>query len=259
MRNHDPLDDLRDTGHDDLADTIGAIRDRYRNQAPPSVGSQLSAFVHVGLTNDKGDLPVTAASNAYGPAPQASGPPNWRTTLTNRRQRTMQPIAAFLGTIAGKLVLGTAIAAASVGGAYAAGVDVPGLPDDAETTVVVADTDPADESPSDDTSAADNESTEAACADDEVDNGATDSSDETDSDDSTDASDQDADDESECDDDNDGASVDEADVNDTDDSDVAGVDAADVNDTDEADEADVDEEEVNDTDEADEADEPDEN
>ncbi|MGI8686665.1 MAG: hypothetical protein ACR2MO_16510 [Acidimicrobiales bacterium] len=230
MRNHDPLDDLRDTGHDDLADTIGAIRDRYRNQTPPSVGSQLSAFLHVGLTNDKGDLPVTAASNAYGPAPQASGPPHWRTTLTNRRQRTMQPITAFLGTIAGKLVLGTAIAAASVGGAYAAGVDVPGLPDDAETTVVVADTDPADESPSDETDSDD--TAEAACADDEVDSA--DSSDDTDSDDSTDDSDQDAD-------------VDDADT-DADDADDDADESECDDDTDEADEADVDEADVDETD-----------
>ena len=181
MRNHDPLDELRNTGHDDLADTIGAIRDRYRNQTPPSVGSQLSAIVHVSLTNDKGDLPVTAASNAYGPAPQASGPPHWRTTLTNGRHRTMQPIAAFLATVAGKVVLGTALAAASVGGVYAAGVDLPGVPDDDETTVIAAASDHDEKGASGDTGAAGSESTdiedleetdsdvtsEAACADDD--------------------------------------------------------------------------------------------
>ena len=53
----------------------------------------------------------------------------------------MHGITTFLGTLTGKLVLGTAIAAASVGGAQATGVvDVPGLPRPSDHPAVIVDT-----------------------------------------------------------------------------------------------------------------------
>lgn len=55
---------------------------------------------------------------------------------TSRRRRMLETLSAFVATLTGKVVLGTAAVAASVGGAHAAGVvDVPGLPD--RGTVVV--------------------------------------------------------------------------------------------------------------------------
>lgn len=45
----------------------------------------------------------------------------------------LSSVSAFVATLTGKVVLGTAVAAASVGGLHAAGaVDVPGLPDQVE-------------------------------------------------------------------------------------------------------------------------------
>ena len=48
----------------------------------------------------------------------------------------LEALSAFVATLAGKVVLGTAAVAVSVGGAHAAGVvDVPGLPDRAPATI----------------------------------------------------------------------------------------------------------------------------
>jgi hypothetical protein len=51
----------------------------------------------------------------------------------------LEALSAFVATLTGKVVLGTAAVAASVGGAHVGGViDVPGLPDHAPATVVDA-------------------------------------------------------------------------------------------------------------------------
>ncbi|HEX5996914.1 MAG TPA: hypothetical protein VFY84_17365 [Jiangellales bacterium] len=64
----------------------------------------------------------------------------------SRRHRMLTTLSAVLTTLTGKVVLGTAIAAAGVGAAHSAGVvDVPGLPDKA----------PAVESPAVETPASD--------------------------------------------------------------------------------------------------------
>ncbi|HEX6234549.1 MAG TPA: hypothetical protein VFZ63_15590 [Jiangellaceae bacterium] len=60
------------------------------------------------------------------------------TSRTSRRQRMLETLSAFVATLTGKLVLGTAALAASVGGVHAAGVvDVPGLPDRGSAVVDV--------------------------------------------------------------------------------------------------------------------------
>lgn len=124
---HDnPLDDLPV----ELRTTLGKLRQAYGEVAPPDAGPVVSAFMGVGLTNDKGDLSATAASNASEPAAtQVVGLPNWRTRPTRRRQRTITAIGTFVGTAVGKVVLGTTIAAAGIGAGQATGIiDLPGLP-----------------------------------------------------------------------------------------------------------------------------------
>jgi hypothetical protein len=77
---------------------------------------------------------------AGGPSLLSTDPP------TPRRRRMLTVLSTALTTLTGKVVLGTAIAAAGVGAAHSAGVvDVPGLPDNA----------PAVESPAVDTPASD--------------------------------------------------------------------------------------------------------
>jgi hypothetical protein len=106
-------------------------------RVPAVVRPELVAIFETGQT--AGEVPLVAADK---PKSQAS-----------RRRRMLETLSAFVATLAGKVVLGTAAVAASVGGAHAAGVvDVPGLPDQASTTVIdapaVVDTpDQADSSP----------------------------------------------------------------------------------------------------------------
>jgi hypothetical protein len=113
-----------------VASSLARLRHRYGNVTPPALGPALSAFIGVGLANDMVDLPVTAASNANGPAPPAMESLNWRTRLTKERQRVMSAFAMFIGATMGKIVLGTTVVAASAGiGQWTGVVDIPGLPD----------------------------------------------------------------------------------------------------------------------------------
>jgi hypothetical protein len=57
----------------------------------------------------------------------------------SRRRRMLSALSTFVATLTGKVVLGTAVAAASVGAAHAVGVvDVPGLPEKATVADVPA-------------------------------------------------------------------------------------------------------------------------
>lgn len=105
-----------------LAAFVAQLRDSAT--APvPEVGPELAAVFAVGLTStEKGDLPVTAASNADGPGFQAAGLPKWR------RRRMF---STFLGTLLGKLVVGGVAAAAATGALGAAGA----LPDPVQSAV----------------------------------------------------------------------------------------------------------------------------
>ena len=69
------------------------------------------------------------------PLPQTTEAVPFRPTRSNK---LLTGVGAFVATTVGKMVLGTAIAAASVGGAHAANIiDVPGLPD-AATEIIEA-------------------------------------------------------------------------------------------------------------------------
>lgn len=83
---------------------------------PPSVA--LASVLEGGLVTEKGDLPATAASNVTGPAPQAAGLPKWR-----RKRMIISSLLAGL-SVPAKAFVGLSMAAASVGGAAAAGVPV---------------------------------------------------------------------------------------------------------------------------------------
>jgi hypothetical protein len=84
---------------------------RFASRGPAPVPSpQLTSLfeggaLRSGLSNDKGDLLVTAASNVHGPAPQVAGLPNWR-------KETPMPLA-FLSALISKITgMGTAAKAA---------------------------------------------------------------------------------------------------------------------------------------------------
>lgn len=89
---------------------------------PAVVRPELVAVFETGLATD--EAPLIAA--------------NEKPILnTPRRRRMLETLAAFVATLTGKVVLGTAAVAAGVGGAHAAGVvDVPGLPDRTPPAVV---------------------------------------------------------------------------------------------------------------------------
>lgn len=105
----DPIDAvLRGDGEGrdllDVAALIHDLRSAYDRAEPLARGPQLTAFTVAG------------------------GPHAER--LERRRHSMLTGLSAFLGTLTGKVVLGTAVTAASVGGLHAADVvDVPVLPD----------------------------------------------------------------------------------------------------------------------------------
>jgi chemotaxis protein histidine kinase CheA len=105
----------------DLAPLAGAVADMRAASSgtPPQPNAALAALldhglVGQGLSAEKGDLPVTAASNASRPATQAFRLPKWR-------KRMIVEWIAGMG-LAAKLGVGATVAAASVAGAGAGGV-----------------------------------------------------------------------------------------------------------------------------------------
>lgn len=120
-------------GRDDLeplAALAEGLRTAYRGGPRPQMREQLAGFVEAPLTA-KDDLPVTAESDAAAPvlAAQTAALSTWRDHTRRKVATMLSSISAFVATVAGKAVLGTAVAAASVGGLHAADVvDVPGLP-----------------------------------------------------------------------------------------------------------------------------------
>ena len=122
----------------DLTAMVNDVRTMTSAIPTPAVRGALAEYVGVGLT---------AAESAEPPAPAAVSADLDLTTADQPRRRTVfAEVLTFAGTVSGKLLLGGAVAVASVSGAQATGiVDLPGLPDK-ETTVVVADT-PVDEAP----------------------------------------------------------------------------------------------------------------
>jgi hypothetical protein len=92
-----------------LAEFVAALRSEYSATPDVTAGPALAEFLDV---IELKPTPVAATAGS------------------SRRNRVLAGVAAFVATTTGKIVLGTAVAAASVGGAHAAEViDVPGLPE----------------------------------------------------------------------------------------------------------------------------------
>lgn len=122
----DPLDeDLLD-----VATIVHDVRATFLSREPLHRHPALAAFTEAHLdaaTNS--DQPVPAVETAAGPAGNAG-------RSGGTRNKLLGSIAAFAATLAGKVLLGTAATAASVGTLHATGVvDVPVLPDNAGSTV----------------------------------------------------------------------------------------------------------------------------
>lgn len=104
---------------------LAALRERHMVSADVPVGAALAEFVDV--------VDLTSPSNQE------------RRTPTTRRNKMLTGLGAFVATTTGKIVLGTTVAAASVGGMHAAEVvDVPLLPDQATAEVLMIDEDAND-------------------------------------------------------------------------------------------------------------------
>jgi hypothetical protein len=123
----------------DLAAMVDDVRTMTSATPTPAVRGALAEYVGVGLT--------ATESSAELPAPVAVSVDLDLTTADQpRRKSVFAEALTFAGTVTGKLLLGGAVAVASVTGAQATGVvDLPGLPDK-HAVVVVADT-PVDEVP----------------------------------------------------------------------------------------------------------------
>ena len=125
----------------DLAAMVNDVRTMASATPTPAVRGALAEYVGVGLTaNESSAIPPATAA--------VSDDLDLTTADQPRRKSVFAEVLTFAGTVSGKLLIGGAVAAASVTGAQTAGlVDLPGLPDE-PTTVVVAD-EPVDEAPAD--------------------------------------------------------------------------------------------------------------
>jgi hypothetical protein len=103
---------------------------RFASCGPvPMPNPELAALIEgggpgSGVSNDKGDLLVTAASNVHGPAPQAAGLPNWRKEIpmpTTLLSALLAKIAGAGTVVKAAIATTTAFATMTVAGA-AAGV-----------------------------------------------------------------------------------------------------------------------------------------
>lgn len=240
---HDELSDeqlaaLLDGGSTDavghpVADALLRARRELRAEPTPAPGAALSEFLGVGRVTDP--IPPSAfADDVIDLVHESDSAP--------RRTPVFASLSTFLGTLTGKLLVGTTVAAASVTGAHAAGVvDVPGLPavDDPAVTETIDDpdddTDPLGDTADGDDLADDDRTVDDSPDDDDDsdddnsgDDDSDDDADDTDSDDDADESDDD-----DSDDDSDGDDTDDAD--DSDDSDDDADDDSDDSDDDDAD------------------------
>ena len=108
----------------DVANLFAEVRSFPKMTDTPAPSAALSEFVGVTLTHPPepimlpdADTPVLSAAGAEVAKPV-------------RRNTMIGHAAAFMATMSGKVVIGTTVAAASIGGAHATGaVDVPFLPD----------------------------------------------------------------------------------------------------------------------------------
>jgi len=100
---------------------FSALHEQFAVNADAPVGAPLAEFVDV--------VDLTPV-----PSPTATSP------TTSWRPKMLTGLSAFVATTTGKIVLGTTVAAASVGGMHAAEiVDVPLLPETAQAEVLMVD------------------------------------------------------------------------------------------------------------------------
>ncbi|MDG2026612.1 MAG: hypothetical protein P8J50_05850 [Acidimicrobiales bacterium] len=111
-----------------VADALRAARAEMASEAVPAPSAALSEFLDVGPVTQLIPLSATVDVDLDLDAVDDS---------TIRRPALISTITAFVGTFAGKVVVGTTVAAASVGGVHATGVvDVPGLPEIEDPVII---------------------------------------------------------------------------------------------------------------------------
>ena len=117
--NGEPVDALTQSA--ELDAYFAALHERFATNADAPVGAALAEFVDV---IDLAPIPQPAVTSP----------------TTSWRPKMLTGIGAFVATTTGKIVLGTTVAAASVGGMHAAEiVDVPLLPEPAPAEVLMVD------------------------------------------------------------------------------------------------------------------------
>jgi hypothetical protein len=107
----------------DVAAIVHDIRSAYLPSEPLALGSSLLELTGASVATGLDHAEVAVASGASRGSPDDAG-------TTHREGRKMlSTVSTFVGTLTGKVVLGAAVAAASVGGLHAADVvDVPAMP-----------------------------------------------------------------------------------------------------------------------------------
>ena len=109
----------------DLASLMASVRSLPKAADTPVVSAALSEFVGVDLTPTPEHVVLLDAQ-----VPEVTDVSISQQAEPVRRNTMIGQLAAFVGTLGGKVAVCTTVAAASVGGAHATGaVDVPFLPD----------------------------------------------------------------------------------------------------------------------------------
>jgi hypothetical protein len=111
----------------DVEALVAAIETLRSSQggAPPHAGAELAAVFAHGLPADGSAPPEWAIP----PDPETPVRSSWRARLRTSTARALTVLSVPLRTLTSKLVVAVVVAVAAIGGFYAAGVDVPGLPD----------------------------------------------------------------------------------------------------------------------------------
>lgn len=154
---------LLDSGSDapaghPVADAIMRARRELGAEPVPTPGAALSEYLGVGRGTDP--IPPSAADGDLFEVGAAVEP-------SPRRIPVLASLSAFVGTITGKIVIGTTVAAASLSGAHAVGVvDIPGLPDIDDAAVTETFDDRQDDADIDDSDGSGSGDGDAAPADD---------------------------------------------------------------------------------------------
>lgn len=118
---------------------LDEVRATFDVGAPPPPRPALAALFASGLTSDKGDLSVTAASKPHGSAPQTSGLPNW----TRRHIDMLNDVMEQVRSKAVAAAAGAALVLSGLGASGALNAPLRMISDDTDSTEeCVAPTDP---------------------------------------------------------------------------------------------------------------------